>query len=241
MVLGAALLALAYGLWTLKGKLAGIKGAIDSGFQSVEDGITTNLLSPGAGIDRATDFLNKTAGVLDAAKADITTGKDIVLNDVVPIMQDSSTILDTDVGPPVQDVGGFLTKVGNAIDIDILGAHPLHAVAKPFKDAGNDLTDIGNKCVDIGNKIGDAATKVTNAANSMDAVANEVSTVSNDVKALVPLVNVSLRNGLKKMVNDLGQARASLGQLLQVVSGQAIAGLVVAGILLIAAGVALGP
>lgn len=241
MIIGAALLALALGLWMLKGKLAGIKNAIDIGFKTIEDGITTNLLNPNTGLDRATNFLNQTGGTLDQIRNDITTAKGVVVNDVVPIMQDSAQVIGNDVGQPVKSVGGFLLNVGNKIDIDILGAHPLSAVAQPFKDAGNDLTNIGDECIDIGSKIDDAATKATSIANSMDTVSSEVKTISDDVKAIVPLVNVGLRNGLQQVVNQLAQTRNNLGQILQVVNNQLLIGLVVAGILFIAAGVALGP
>lgn len=238
IILGFALLALALGLWMLKGKLVAIKNAIDTGFKTIEDGITANLLSPGSGLDRATDFLTKTSGMLDQIKTDMTDAKDVVVNDVVPIMQDSAQVIGKDVGQPVKATGSILTKVGKAIEnIPLLGG----PIGKPFEDAGNDLTDIGNKCIDIGNKIDDAAAKTSNIAQSIDSVSSEVKTVSDDFKAVVPLVNVTFRNGLQTVVNDLAQARNNLGQILSVVSNQLLVGLVVAGILFIAAGVALGP
>jgi hypothetical protein len=241
ILLGAALLAGAGALWMFQGRLKNISDAINNAFKTIEDAVTVNLLNPNAGLDKATQVLNQVSNVLDQVKTDIKIGKDIVINDVVPVMHASATIIRNDVGNPLESVGNFIIQVGNGIDIDIVGGHPLHGLAQPLKDAGNDLEDIGDKCVDVGNKIDTAANKTHNVAQGMDTVANAVKTVSDDLAAIVPLVNTTLRNGLQSLVNNLAQGRNTINQVLGFVNNQLIVALAAAGILAIATGVALGP
>jgi hypothetical protein len=241
ILLGAALLAGAGGLWMFQGRLKNISDAINNAFKTIEDAVTVNLLNPNAGLDKATQVLNQVSNVLNQVKTDMKIGKDIVINDVVPVMHASATIIRNDVGNPLESVGNLIIQVGNGIDIDVVGAHPLHGLAQPLKDAGNYLEDIGDKCVDVGNKIDTAANKTHNVAQGMDTVANAVKTVSDDLAAIVPLVNTTLRNGLQSLVNNLAQGRNTINQVLGFVNNQLIVALAAAGILAIATGVALGP
>jgi len=241
ILLGAALLAGTGALWMFQGRLKNISDAINNAFKTIEDAVTVNLLNPNAGLDKATQVLNQVSNVLNQVKTDIKIGKDIVINDVVPVMHASASIIRNDVGNPLESVGNFIIQVGNGIDIDVVGSHPLHGLAQPLKDAGNGLEDIGDKCVDIGNKLDSAANKTHNVAQGMDTVANAVKTVSDDLAAIVPLVNTTLRNGLQSLVNNLAQGRNTINQVLGFVNSQLIVALAAAGILSIATGVALGP
>ena len=63
MILGVMLLALAYILWRIQGKIGEITGAVDQGFKTIEDGITKNMLGPAGFVPAATTTLNNTRDV----------------------------------------------------------------------------------------------------------------------------------------------------------------------------------
>ena len=59
VLLGVVLFVVSYALWKIQGKLKDVTVAIDSGFKSIEDGVTQNLLGPNGALTKATNALDQ--------------------------------------------------------------------------------------------------------------------------------------------------------------------------------------
>jgi len=257
VVIGSAILAVAAGMWVFQGRLKDVKNIINKGFQTVEDGIKDNLLNPNAGIDRAKDTLDQVTGILDQVKLKIQTGKDIVVNNVVPTMHSAATIIRDDAAPILGTSASIIHGVHNTINIGIPNGvgmddlkvwtlhlnywHPFQTFANRLHDIDQHLSNIRDKTKDIGDNVDSAANKVADIAQHIDEVANRVQNISDNLKAVIPFVDTNLRNGLQDAVNLLAQTRGQLAQILQLISPQLVLILVIAGVLFIAAGVATLP
>jgi hypothetical protein len=294
VILGVALFALAYVLWKIQGRINEIMRAVDLGFRSIEDGVRKNLLDPNGafgGVTKAVDqsfatvensltrnmlgpggVLSATTGTLNNARDvfyqagnDIHDARILLAQDMRKIVTDSATILD-DVGNPLVDAGGWLNTIGNDIDVDIGGLHPLAGVAQPFHDVGNTVDTVGNKCLEAEGQLNLMSTKVLDAAARLDALKTGADAVGNQFNGLSIYVDTTFRAGVMTSVDDLEKARASLdrffaafrtgvgtsiqelenarrfldSRLLTLVNSRLTAALVVAGVILIIAGVSIG-
>ena len=294
VILGVALFALAYSLLKVQGKISEITKAVNLGFKTIEDGINKNLLEPNGafgGLTNAVDqsfqtiedginvtvlgpngafsitnaALNYTRDTFYQASIDIKSGRTLLTKDVCGTIGDCQTILD-DVGKPLKDAGTWVYGIGDTINIDILGDHPLEPVAKPFHDVGTTLGNVGDKCIEAEDKLGELTVRVLNAAdalNQLSAQANAVGTqidslnkymdttfkagVStsltnlNQIHVSVDQVLTTFTKGVEGSVKELENARTSLDSLLsKIVNKQWITGLAIAGIVLIIVGVSIG-
>jgi hypothetical protein len=294
VLLGVVLFVVGYALWKIQGKLKDVTLAVDSGFKTIEDGITQNLLGPNGALTKATNavdqnyltisnginnnvfgptgLLSKSRYIMNYANTicidvgnDILAGKLILQNDIRKTTGDIETILD-DTGKPLIDAGKWLNKIGNDIDIDIAGAHPLHDLAKPFHDTGNTTKDIGGLCLSAENKLRMADLKIIQAENQLNDISTKVKALGpeiiqvrdyidtsftnginaslNDLKQVTDSVKTlfsTLENGAQNSVNNLKNANSYLDSLLNnIFQKQLIIGLFSAGIILILTGVAIG-
>jgi len=94
-----------------QGRLKNISDAINNAFKTIEDARNGQPSEPNAGLDKATQVLNQVSNVLNQVKTDIKIGKDIVINDVVPVMHASASIIRNDVGNPLESVGNFIIQL----------------------------------------------------------------------------------------------------------------------------------
>jgi len=294
VVLGVALFALAYVLWKIQGRINEIMSAVDMGFRAIEDGVTKNLLDPNGafvGVTKAVDqsfttmegsltqnllgpggvlaattgSLNNARDVFHQAGNDIHDARILLAQDMRKIVTDSATILD-DVGNPLVDAGGWLNNIGNDIDVDIAGAHPLAGVAQPFRDVGDTVDTVGDKCLEAEDQLNQMSVKILDAAARLDALRTGADTVGDQFNSLSVYVDTTFRAGVKTSADDLEKARVSLDQLftafrtgvgvsiqelenarkfldselLTLVNNQLTYALGVAGIILIIAGVSIG-
>lgn len=294
VLLGVVLFVVGYALWKIQGKLKDVTSAVDSGFKSIEDGVTQNLLGPNGALTKATyavdqnyitiqnginnnvfgptGLLSKSRYIMNYADSicldvgnEIHNGKLILQNDIRKTTGDIETILD-ETGHPLIDVGKWLYKVGDDIDIDIAGAHPLHDIAKPFHDTGNTTKDVGNLCISAEGKLQWADSKIIEAETSLENISlkvkalgpeiiqirdyidtsftNGINTSLNDLKQVTDDVKTlfsTLENGAQTSVNNLKNANSYLDSLLNnIFQTQLIIGLFAAGIVLILTGVAIG-
>jgi hypothetical protein len=294
VLLGVVLFVVGYALWKIQGKLKDVTLAVDSGFKTIEDGITQNLLGPNGALTKATNavdqnyltisnginnnvfgptgLLSKSRYIMNYANTicidvgnDILNGRLILQNDIRKTTGDIETILD-DTGKPLIDAGKWLNKIGNDIDIDIAGAHPLHDLAKPFHDTGNTTKDIGGLCLSAENKLRMADLKIIQAENQLNDISTKVKALGpeiiqvrdyidtsftnginaslNDLKQVTDSVKTlfsTLENGAQNSVNNLKNANSYLDSLLNnIFQKQLIIGLFSAGIILILTGVAIG-
>ena len=59
VLLGVVLFVVGYALWKIQGKLKEVTLAVDSGFKTIEDGITQNLLGPNGALTKATTAIDQ--------------------------------------------------------------------------------------------------------------------------------------------------------------------------------------
>ena len=294
VLLGVVLFVVGYALWKIQGKLKDVTLAVDSGFKSIEDGITQNLLGPNGALTKATDAVNQNyltiengintnvfgpTGLLSKSRYimnyanticinvgnDIHAGKLILQNDIRKTTGDIETIL-LNTGNPLKDAGKWIYDVGDDINIDIAGAHPLEPLAKPFHDTGNTTKNIGGLCLTARLKLQAADSKIIQAENSLEDISIKVKALGpeiisvrdyidtsftaginaslNDLKQVTDNVKIlfsTLENGAQTSVNNLKNANSYLDSLLNnLFQKQLIIGLFAAGIILILTGVAIG-
>jgi hypothetical protein len=294
VLLGVVLFVVGYALWKIQGKLKDVTLAVDSGFKTIEDGITQNLLGPNGALTKATNavdqnyltisnginnnvfgptgLLSKSRYIMNYANTicidvgnDILTGKLILQNDIRKTTGDIETILD-DTGKPLIDAGKWLNKIGNDIDIDIAGAHPLHDLAKPFHDTGNTTKDIGGLCLSAENKLRMADLKIIQAETQLNDISIKVKALGPEIIQVRDYIDTSFTNGINASLNDLKQVTDSVKTLFSALESgaqtsvnnlknansyldsllnnifqkQLIIGLFSAGIILILTGVAIG-
>ena len=294
VILGVALFALAYVLWRIQGKINDVIHAVDQGFAAIETGVTKNILDQNgtfAGVVKAVDasfttmetgvsqamlgqggVLSVTTGALGSARDlfhqagnDIHDARILLAQDVRKIVTDSATILD-DVGNPLIDAGDWLNGIGNAIDIDIAGDHPLAGIAQPFRDVGDTVDTVGNKCLEAEGGLNQLSVKMLDAAAQLDSLRTGADNIGNQFDGLSKYVDTTFRSDVGNAVSQLDQARKSLDQffsafqggvgasvqelenarkfldaeLLLLVNNRLTAALAVAGVVLIIAGVSIG-
>jgi hypothetical protein len=294
VLLGVVLFVVAYALLKIQSKMKEVTNAIDMGFKTIEDGITQNLLGPNGALTKATDavdhnyltikngldqnvlgpqgLLSKSREIMNFANNicidvsnDIVDGKLILQNDIRKTTGDIETIL-LNTGTPLRSAGTWFIKIGNDIDIDIAGAHPLQGIAQPFKDVGKTCDDIGLLVLDARSDLKNADTKIQKAEASLQKISDKVKALGpeiihirdyvdttftngvnnsmDDLEHLTDSVKTifsTMENGAQTSVNNLKNANAYLdSQLNNMFRKQYIVGLLTAGILLIMAGVALG-
>ncbi len=242
VLLGVVLIVVGYALWKIQGKLKDVTLAVDSGFKSIEDGIAQNLLGPNGALTKATTavdqnyttinygiknnifgptgLLSKSRYIMNYANSicigvgnDIHAGKLILQNDIRKTTGDIETILD-DAGNPLVNAGKWLNKMGDDIDIDIAGAHPLHDLAKPFHDTGNTTKDIGNLCLSAGNKLRLADLKIIQAETSLEDISFKVKALGPEIIQVRDYIDTSFTNGINTSLDDLKQVTDSVKTLL---------------------------
>lgn len=294
VLLGVVLFVVGYALWKIQGKLKEVTLAVDSGFKTIEDGITQNLLGANGALTKATIavdqnyatinnginnnifgptgllsksryIMNYTNSICISVGNNINAGKLILQNDIRKTTGDIEIILD-ETGKPLIDVGKWLYKVGDDINIDIAGAHPFAGLAKPFHDTGNTTKDIGGLCLSAENKLKSADSKIMQAETSLEDISlkvkalgpeiihvrdyidssftNGINASLNDLKQVTDNVKIlfsTLENGAQTSVNNLKTANSYLDSLLNnIFQKQLIVGLFSAGIILILTGIAIG-
>lgn len=231
VLLGVVLFVVSYALWKIQGKLKDVTLAIDSGFKSIEDGVTQNLLGPNGALTKATTaidqnystinnginnnvfdptgLLSKSRNIMNYANSicisvsnDIHAGKLILQNDIRKTTGDIETILD-ETGKPLIDAGKWLNKIGGDIDIDIAGAHPFQGMAKPFHDTGNTANDIGVLCLSAESKLQLADLKIMQAETSLEDISIRVKSLGPEIIHVRDYIDTSFTNGINASLNDL--------------------------------------
>ncbi len=294
VILGIAFFALAYILWKIQGKIGEIIGAVDQGFKAIEDGVNQNILSPtgafsgvtnsvdqsfqtienglnqnilgpGGILDDATTALNAASSLFNQAGTEIQAAQALVATDILQVINDSEKTL-SDVESDLTTATNTLNTIGNDIDVDIFGTHPLSGVAQPFFDVANTVQDVNNDCVDASNELAEMAVHVQAAAGRLNALSTDATNLANQFAGLSQYTGTTFRNGVSTSVTDLEKARISLdqffstfrsgvsasvteleaartyldSQLLLLVSKNTINALAVAGVVLIIIGVSIG-
>jgi len=294
VLLGVVLFAVAFAIWKIQGKMKDITQAIDTGFKTIEDGVTQNLLGPAGALTKATNavdhgfttmqtgvntnllgptgLLAKTKNMFNftntlclQVSADIEAGKLILQNDIRKTTGDVELIL-LQAGYPLLDAGVWLVDVGNGINIDILGGHPFSGLAQPFIDTGITVYDVGGLCLEAETTLKQADTKIIDAEATLEDLSVKANALGGQILQIRDYVDVNFRNGVTTSMNDLKQATDSVKTLLSTLetgvqtsvnnlksantyldsllinmfNQQWIAGLSVAGVALILAGVAIG-
>ncbi len=238
VLLGVVLFVVCYALWKIQGKLKDVTVAIDSGFKSIEDGVTQNLLGPNGALTKATNaldqnysninnginnnvfgptgLLSKSRNIMNYANSicisvsnDIHSGKLVLQNDIRKTTGDIETILD-ETGKPLIDAGKWLNKIGNDIDIDIAGAHPFQGLAKPFHDIGNTANAIGGLCFSAESKLQLADLKIMQAENSLDDISIKVKALGPEIIHVRDYIDTSFTNSINASLNDLKQVTDSV-------------------------------
>ena len=198
VILGIAFFALAYILWKIQGKIGEIIGAVDKGFKAIEDGVNQNILSPtgafagvtssvdqsfktienglnqnmlGSGgiLDDATTTLNTASSLFNQASTDIQAAQTLVDTDIVKVINDSEKTLG-DVESDLATAQGTLNTIGNAIDVDIAGTHPLSGLAQPFFDVANTVGDVNADCLQATMELLEMEVHVNAAAKRLNAL-----------------------------------------------------------------------
>jgi hypothetical protein len=237
VLLGVVLFVVGYAILKIQGKMKEITGAIDSGFKTIEDGITDNLLgSNGAltqaksaveqsyltiktGVDEnvlgSTGLLSKTRYVMNYANTicigvgdDVHQGKLILQNDIRKTTGDIEVILQKS-GVPLINAGVWLTNIGNGIDIDIAGAHPFYDLAKPFRDTGKVVDDIGDLCLDAKAKLIIADQKIMQAESALEDISLKAKALGAEIINVSNYVNTSFTTGINASMNNLKQVTDS--------------------------------
>ena len=294
VLLGVTLFVVAYAMLKIQGKMNEVTKAIDSGFKTIEDGVTQNLLGPQGALTKATNALDQgyltvkggidtsvlgPTGLLSKSRyimnyanniciglsTDIANGKLILKNDIRKTTGDIETIL-KDAGDPLISAGVWLNGIGDDIDIDILGDHPLHAIAQPFHDVGDTVDSVGDLCLDARTKLIMADQKIILAENALEDMSLKVKSLGGEIiivrdyvdTAFTTNINTSLSNlkqvtdnvkvvfstletGVQSSVTNLKNANNYLDTLLNsMFQKKYIYALSAAGVALILAGVALG-
>lgn len=294
VLLGIVLFVVAYALLKVQSKMKEVTDAIDLGFKTIEDGITQNLLGPTGAIKQAStavdksyktienglkqnvlgpdgllkknkDIMNFASGVCIDIGKEIDNGTDIIKVDIHNTAQNIEKILQ-DTGVPLINAGTWFNNIGDDIDIDILGEHPLQGVAQPFWDLGKTCDDIGDLVLVAESDLVRADNKLQLAAGSLQKISGNVKAISPEIlrvrdyvdRAFTDGVNASLKDmgdltkgvqdifhaveaGAQTSVDHLKVANTQLdAQLTGLIKREYIYGLTTAAIALIAAGVALG-
>lgn len=233
VLLGVTLFAIAYAMLKIQGRIKEVTKAIDSGFKTIEDGVTQNLLGPQGAITKATTaldqgyltvktgidtsvlgptgLLSKSRYIMNYANTicvglsnDITNGRLILTNDIRKTTADIETILQN-AGKPLIDAGDWLNDIGDGIDIDIAGAHPFHDLAQPFRDVGNTVDGVGDLCLDAKAKLITADQKIILAENALDNMSLKVKSLGGEIIEVRNYVDNAFTTNINSSMNNLKQ------------------------------------
>lgn len=231
VLLGVVLFAVGYALLKIQGKMKDITAAIDSGFKTIEDGITDNLLGSNGALTQAksavdqsyltikngvddnilgsTGLLIKTRYIMNYANAicigvgdDVHKGKLILQNDIRKTTGDIEVILQKS-GVPLINAGVWLNNIGNGIDIDIAGAHPFYDLAQPFRDTGKTVDDVGDLCLDAKAKLMQADLKIVQAESALEDISLKAKALGAEIINVSDYVNTSFTTGINASMNNL--------------------------------------
>jgi len=233
VLLGVTLFAVAYAMLKIQGKMNEVTKAIDSGFKTIEDGVTQNLLGPQGALTKATNALDQgyltvknsidtsvlgPTGLLSKSRYitnyanticiglsdDITNGRLILKNDIRKTTGDVETIL-KNAGEPLIDAGKWLNDIGNGIDIDIAGAHPFYELAKPFHDVGNTVDNVGDLCLDARSKLLLADQKIVLAENALQDMSLKVKSLGGEIIIVQQYVDSTFTSSINSSLGNLKQ------------------------------------
>jgi hypothetical protein len=231
ILLGVTLFAIAYAMLKIQSRMKEVTKAIDSGFRTIEDGVTQNLLGPQGAITKATTaldqgyltlktgidtsvlgptgLLSKSRYIMDYANTicvglsnDITSGRLILKNDIRKTTADIETILQN-AGDPLINAGDWLNDIGDGIDIDIAGAHPFHDLAQPFRDVGNTVDGVGDLCLDAKTKLVTADQKIILAENALDEMSLKVKSLGGEIIEVRNYVDNAFATNINSSMNNL--------------------------------------
>lgn len=233
VLLGVTLFAVAYAMLKIQGKMNEVTKAIDSGFKTIEDGVTQNLLGPQGALTKATNALDQgyltvknsvdtsvlgPTGLLSKSRYitnyanticiglsdDITNGRLILKNDIRKTTGDVETIL-KNAGDPLIDAGKWINSIGNGIDIDIAGAHPFYELAKPFHDVGNTVDNVGDLCLDARSKLLLADQKIVLAENALQDMSLKVKSLGGEIIIVQQYVDSTFTSSINSSISNLKQ------------------------------------
>jgi hypothetical protein len=233
VLLGVTLFAVAYAMLKIQGRMNEVTKAIDSGFKTIEDGVTQNLLGPQGAITKATTALDQgyltikngvdtsvlgPTGLLSKSRYitnyanniciglsnDITSGRLILKNDIRKTTADIETILQN-AGDPLIDAGVWLNDIGNKIDIDIAGAHPFQPIAQPFRDVGNTVDGVGDLCLDAKAKLVTADQKIVLAENALGDMSLKVKLLGGEIIEVQDYVDNAFTTSINSSMNNFKQ------------------------------------
>ncbi len=237
VLLGVVLFAVGYSLLKIQSKMKNITAAIDSGFKTIENGITDNLLGSNGALTKAKSAIDqsyltlkngvdvnvlgsnglliKTRYIMNYANTicigvgdDVHKGKLILQNDIRKTTGDIELILQKS-GVPLIDAGTWLTNIGNGIDIDIAGAHPFYDLAQPFRDTGKVVDDVGDLCLDARTKLMAADLKIMQAEIALEDISLKTKALGTEIIDVSNYINNSFTNGINDSMNNLKQVTDS--------------------------------
>lgn len=240
VILGAALIVLAYVLWKIRSKVGVITGAIDTSFMVIEDGIDKNILDPTGPfggvvnqVDQSFGIIEKglnekvlgPIGIVSVATAKLDKARDVFFNagtyidnaknmldqNIQGFITGSATIVKA-VGTPFDTVSTVLKNIGDFFDQkDPFGGHPLQPIAQPFYDIGGDFETVNTKCQDLGDRIvNDLTVPVAIVSEKLGDLKNAAQDVGSECDLLSDYTKGPFTSDVTASVNELKTARASL-------------------------------
>ncbi|MDW5562383.1 MAG: hypothetical protein SA339_04080 [Methanomassiliicoccus sp.] len=230
VLLGVTLLAVAYSIQKIQGKMKELTNAIDLGFKSIEDGITNNvkgaIVQATSSVDQYYTTLEKsivvkvlgtsgTEGILDRGLSvmdfasdicvevgdDIAQGKRFLAKDIRGTTAKMETVL-RDTATPLSDAGGFFKIIGDGINIPLPG-EPLKPLAKPFYDIGATCTSIGKNCTDAKHDLEDADRKIIDAEVYLGQLSTKVKGYGPQITKMRDEVNTLITDGINDSMRDV--------------------------------------
>lgn len=245
VLIGVTLLAVAYSIQKIQGKMKELTNAIDLGFKSIEDGITSNvkgaLAEASSSVDRCYATLENgivvkvlgTSGqegvldrglkVMDFASGicvevgnDIGRGRQFLAQDIRGTTAKMEVVLQ-DTAKPLNDAGGFFKTIGDGINIPLPG-EPLKPLAKPFYDVSATCVSIGKNCTDAHKDLEDADRKIMDAEVYLGQLSTKVKGYGPQITKMRDDVNSLLTNGINDSMSEVHSVTTSVKRIFTSVS-----------------------
>jgi hypothetical protein len=230
VLFGVTLLALAYAIQRIQGKMRELTNAIDLGFKSIEDGITQNVkgaitqandsvdryystLQNGIevkilGSDGSEGILSRGLGMMDFARdicvemsEDVDKGRDFLAQDIRGTTAKMETVL-RDTATPMADAGGFFKAIGDGINIPLPG-EPLKPLAKPFYDVSATCKTISDHCTDAKEDLEDADQKIIDAENHLLQLSRKIRGYGPQIIQMSHDLNEVVTDGITTSMKDV--------------------------------------
>jgi hypothetical protein len=238
VLFGVTLLALAFAIQRIQGKMRELTNAIDLGFKSIEDGITQNvkgaLTQASDSVDRynmtledgivvkvlgspgSEGILSRGLGMMDFARdicvemsLDIDKGRNFLAKDIRGTTAKMETVL-KDTAKPLNDAGGWFYTIGDGINIDVLGEKPLRPLAQPFYDIGSTCTTIGQHCTDAKEDLEDADKKIIDAEVHLLQLSRKVRGYGPQITQMKNDLDTLVTDGINDSMDDVKNVTKSV-------------------------------